>query len=519
MSSSPVDIDTHDRLKPGQLPDWGKADLPAPLPYSFRNVMRTIGPGAILLAASIGGGEWLAGPAATVKFGLGILWIATVSIFLQLLFNLEVIRYTLYTGEPIITGIMRLKPGTRFWGGLYTFLTIAQLGAPALASAAATVLMAGYLGAIPGVEQQLSKDIIAVLIILGTATLLMFGGTIERMLERISWAMIAYIFSFLFVVNIFMIPFENTKATFRGFFQFGYIPDTMDLMLLVTFAATAGSGGIGNLTISNWIRDKGFGMGGTVGGIPSAFGGEHAMTSHIGNVFPITEENLSRWKIWWKYVVVDQVWLWGLGCFVGMFLNVNLASAIMPEGSTMDGLGAGAYQAKFLAEKYWSGLWYLGLLNGFWILFSTHLGNTDVLVRTMTDTLWVASRRVRNWKTGRIQTIYYSLLGICTGRGLFVFRLGTAMDLFQVLGVIANFILTLAAIQVYRINTRLLPPELRPNWFRRGGLIACAAFYGLFCLAIVGNLTGVNDYVKHWLPSSTAQSLNTSPENDTTIDK
>ncbi|MEX0726355.1 MAG: Nramp family divalent metal transporter [Planctomycetaceae bacterium] len=484
MSSTPVDIDAHEHLKPGRLPDWGKAELPEPLPYSFRNVMRTIGPGAILLAASIGGGEWLAGPAATVKFGLGILWIATVSIFLQLIFNLEVIRYTLYTGEPIVTGIMRLKPGSRFWGGLYTILTIAQLGAPALASAAATVLMAGYLGAIPAADQQYIVHIVAAVIILGTATLLLFGGTIERMLERISWAMIAYIFIFLIAVNIRFIPAAHSWETFQGFFQFGYLPDTVDLLLLGTFAATAGSGGIGNLTISNWIRDKGFGMGGTVGTIPSAFGGEHVKLSHIGNVFPITSENLRRWKTWNRYVVADQVWLWGLGCFVGMYLNVNLATEIMPAGSKMDGLGAGAYQAKFLADNYWSGLWYLGLLNGFWILFSTHLGNTDILVRTMTDTLWVASRRVRNWKSGRIQTVYYGLLGICTVWGLLVFRSGSAMDLFKILGTIAGFILTLAAVQVYRVNTRLLPPELQPGWFRRLGLITCALFYGTFTVAV-----------------------------------
>jgi hypothetical protein len=74
------------------LPAWGVAELPEPLPYSLRNVFRTIGPGAILLAASVGGGEWLAGPAIAVQHGVGILWIATIGILLQLLFNLEAIR-------------------------------------------------------------------------------------------------------------------------------------------------------------------------------------------------------------------------------------------------------------------------------------------------------------------------------------------------------------------------------------------------------------------------------------------
>ncbi len=48
----------------GQLPEWEEADLPAPPALNFRNKLRMAGPGAILLAASIGGGEWLVGPAA-----------------------------------------------------------------------------------------------------------------------------------------------------------------------------------------------------------------------------------------------------------------------------------------------------------------------------------------------------------------------------------------------------------------------------------------------------------------------
>ena len=69
----------------GNLPPWEKDELPAPPPFSFRNLTRTIGPGAILLAGSIGMGEWVAGPTIAVKYGVDILWIATIAIALQLL--------------------------------------------------------------------------------------------------------------------------------------------------------------------------------------------------------------------------------------------------------------------------------------------------------------------------------------------------------------------------------------------------------------------------------------------------
>lgn len=250
----------------------GRDDLPEPLPYSLRNVFRTIGPGAILLAGSIGGGEWLVGPAIGVQYGVGLLWIATLAIVLQLLFNLEAIRYTLYTGEPIITGIMRLRPESRFWATGYIILTGAQLGIPALARGCAAILFASIVVRMPVDSDFGNLTLVSYGVIAVTVMILLFGGTIERMLEVVSWIMIAYIYVFLLSVNIFFVPLENWIATFSGFFQFRFIPRGVDIALLGALAASAASGGIGNLVITNWVRDKGFGMGGKVGAIPSAVG-------------------------------------------------------------------------------------------------------------------------------------------------------------------------------------------------------------------------------------------------------
>src|SRR5688500_15404318 len=117
----------------GSMDYWAVDELPAPPPFGFRNMMRVIGPGAIMAATSIGGGEWLVGPAAAVKYSSSIFLIATGAIFLQVIFNLEAIRYTLYTGEPIYGGIMRLKPGPKFWAAFYKVIGFFQLGWPALA--------------------------------------------------------------------------------------------------------------------------------------------------------------------------------------------------------------------------------------------------------------------------------------------------------------------------------------------------------------------------------------------------
>ena len=478
-------------LDAGCLAPWQRADLPEPLPYSLKNALRTIGPGAILLAGAIGGGEWIVGPLMAVEHGRGILWIATVAILLQSLFNLEAVRYTLYTGEPILTGIMRLRPGAWAWGPFYILLAIAQLGGPALAGACAAVVFSALSGRLPlDSDGGLIRALTLVVVLVGVLMLLS-GRSVEKVLERLSWVMVVFIFSFLLIVNILFVPAADWGETLSGFTRFGYWPEKMDLLLLSVFAATAGSGGFGNLVISNWFRDKGFGMGGRVGGIGGVLAsGEKLQLAPIGKVFPVTSANLRRWGVWWNYALVDQALLWGVGCMVGMFLNVNLATRIIPSNEQLSGYAAGAYQAHYMAEQLWWGFWALALLNGFWILFSTHLANTDCLSRTVCDLLWTGFPGVQRWGASQL---YAALLVVFTLWGFLAVNFGDVRRLFEILGVVASVVMAIGALQILRVNTRFLPREIRPPRWRQLGLVLCSLFYGLIAGALVW------DQVSAWL--------------------
>jgi hypothetical protein len=467
----------------GALPRWAVADLPAPPPFGARNLFKVIGPGAVMAATSIGGGEWLVGPAAAVKYSSSIFLIATVAIVLQILFNLEAIRYTLYTGEPIYGGIMRLKPGAKFWAAFYTVIGFFQLGWPALAGSASATLFGAWMGRMPGAPDQPVQAWIATGLIAFVVLILSFGGTIERMLEYFAWTMLGVVFLFLVTVNLAFVPMSHWWLTFTGFFKFTGLPQPIDWSLIGALAATAGSGGIGNLTVTNWIRDKGFGMGALVGAIPSAVGGVEIKLSHVGTVFPATEQNLRRWREWLRYVHADQLWVWGLFCFFGMYLNVNLATAIIPHGTDLQGLAAGAYQAEYL-RKIWPGFWFLTLFNGFWILFKTQLGNTDILVRTITDAVWMSSPRARDWQRG-IRAIYYGILLVFSIWGVIAIRSASPFQMFKLLANMAGIVLLIAGVQIFLVNRRFLPRAVRPPLWREIGLLVCSAFYAFFAFFVV----------------------------------
>jgi len=339
-------------------------------------------------------------------------------------------------------------------------------------------LFAAWMGRMPGAPDKGAQGWITIGVLLVVVLILSFGGTIERMLEYFAWTMLGVVFLFLIAVNVAFVPAAHWWKTFVGFFKFSGLPHPIDWSLIGAFAATAGSGGMGNLTVTNWVRDKGFGMGKLVGAIPSAVGGHQIALSHVGKVFRAEGESLGRWRDWLRYVHLDQIWIWGLFCFLGMYFNVNLATAIVPAGTDLQGLGAGTYQAQYL-RQIWPGFWFLTLFNGFWILFKTQLGNTDILVRTITDALWMSSSRAREWKMG-IRSIYYGILLVFSIWGVIVIRSASPFQLFKILANMAGIVLMIAGVQIFLVNRRFLPRVLRAPLWREIGLLACSAFYAFF---------------------------------------
>jgi hypothetical protein len=291
--------------------------------------------------------------------------------------------------------------------------------------------------------------------------------------------MIIFIFGFLLWVNFTFVPLKDWSSTLTGFFSFGAIPEKVDFVMLAVFAALAGSGGIGNLAIANWFRDKGFGMASKAGNMGGVWSTEQTLAP-VGSVFPITVENLKRWRDWWRYAIIDQSGLWMLGCIVGMFLMVNLASSLFQPGMQVTGVAAGVFQAAEM-RKLWEGFWILGLMNGFWILFSTTLTNVDVLARVVADMAWAGGAVPKKMPVGRLYGLL--LLGF-TVIACFGAFLGDAKLLLMILGATAAPITAFSALQILRLNTTLLPLELRPPLWRKIALVLCALFYGFISFAM-----------------------------------
>ena len=350
--------------------------MPAPPAFTRRNVLRTIGPGIIGLGAAIGSGEWLLGPSVIVAYGPTLLWITTVAVLLQVLLNLEMARYTIYTGEPIITGYMRTWPGPGFWGCIYGALSVLQYGWPGWALASATATAALLLGRMP-TEADAGLVVRLGYLTFGACFLItMLGKKVERTLEVAMWLMVGLVGAYLLLIDVTTVSWGTWSSVLTGFATVGRLPDDVDWALIGAFAAYSGMGGIGNAFLTNWMRDKGYGMGATVGYIPAALG-DRVTLSPQGNVFDVDDDSLESWRNWWKFLNVDQWGVFGLGSLVGMALMILLTLEYVAAGSSIDDWAVANLQASGIAAVHGPIFWYLTLIAGVWVLFSTQLALVD----------------------------------------------------------------------------------------------------------------------------------------------
>jgi hypothetical protein len=469
------------------LDPWRIAELPhAPRPQGF-GWFSAVGPGVIVLGASIGSGEFLLGPAAFVKYGLSMLWIVGVAALLQTLMNVEVMRYTLATGEPVITGFMRTRPHSTFWAWFYSLLYFLQMGWPGWAGSAAGAVFFLWAKRLPGAAEAGTVYTIGAGLFVLCALVLTFGRRIERTLEYLNWIMIALIIGGLGTLALMFVPWSTWFAAVVGFAgfdmrtgSFQFVPEGADYFLLGAFAAYSGGGGVANLTLSNWARDKGYGMSSIVGFIPAAVGGKKVSLAHTGCTFEPNLDALQRWKGWWRIIRVDQWGVYFTGAILGMALPALLYVTFVTAGSDIRGLGIAAALAQAVATQ--KGAMFGGAIAvlGVWILFKAQLDILDGMTRAITDILWTGSARIRSWRGGDVRVVYYAVLAVITGWGIIALRLTQPIILLALSANMAGIVFIISSLHLLYVNTRLLPVELRPPMWRRVALVALSLFYGFF---------------------------------------
>ncbi len=217
----------------GYLPAWQIGDLPEPPRPGWKLWVGLIGPGIVLAGTSIGSGEWLFGPAVTAQYGAALLWLALISILLQGFCNLTMMRYTVYSGEPIIVGGLRTWPGPRFWMACWAVfdhrlgLALQRLerrGAPGRRYPRAACRR-------PTPIDALVKALGFAIFLLAFVPLV-FGGTVYRMLEKIMTAKLVLVLGYLSLIAVTLVSWPVIRDVCTGFFRVGTVPLRAETIIL-----------------------------------------------------------------------------------------------------------------------------------------------------------------------------------------------------------------------------------------------------------------------------------------------
>ena len=471
------------------LDPWVAAELPVPPLPKGVEWLKIVGPGVIVLGLSIGGGEFLLGPTAFVRYGLSLLWITLVSVFFQTVFNTELMRYTLATGEPVFTGFMRTRPSRMFWACFYVAMYFLQTGWPYAAGLSAGAIFFLATGRIAVAADAGTVYMLGVGTFFACVLLLLLGRRVERTLELLNWVMVVCILGGFLGLALYFAPASTWWAAISGLVGFNtasgtfdFLPGETDFQLLAALAGYSGAGGMVNITLASWARDKGYGMGERVGYIPAAIGGHRVKLAHTGYIFTPDRDNMRRWSGWWRIVSADQWGVFFSGAMLGMLLPAVLYVTLLPRGTNIQGLGVSAALASSVASRSGALLGGVVAVLGVWILFKTQLDLIESMVRSFTDILWTGSRRVRDWSRGDVRVVYYGALAVICLWGIFALRLAQPIILLLLAANVASVVFTIASLHLLYVNTRLLPRELHPPLWRRATLVAMSAFYGLFAV-------------------------------------
>jgi hypothetical protein len=445
---------------------------------------RLIGPSVILIGVGIASGEYILYPFIASQAGLVFLWAAVVGILVQFFINMEIERYTLATGETALGGFMRMwKP----WGGILAAGAILATVWPGWATAAATITTFAVGGGNP--------NTIAIVGLLAIGAALTASPVVYQTVEKLQFIKVGAVLVFLVVALFAVITADGYRDTSEIVTSFGTFPSEIPIAILVGALAASGAGGANNLVQSNWIRDKGFGMGKYVPRIVSPITGqEEAAPDSERLAFPQDEENLGRWRTWWKRANTEQLVSFALigGLAIILFSLIAYSTVYqnpdLPDSSGFDFI---ALEADVIDDVV--GTWFgtLFLAVGAISLFAAALGIVDYVARLVADVIHVGYTRDRGVSESKL---YFGVVWtmVVVGSAILLAGFDQPLVLVTISTVLGGAIMFVYTCLLLVTNRRYLPEAIKLRGYRAAILVFSVAMLGttttIVAIDQVGNL-------------------------------
>jgi hypothetical protein len=451
----------------GKLESFKKGDLPAPVQPKK---MLLSGLSVLILATGLGSGEFIIFPTLTLKYGFAILWAAWVGLLTQYLINMEISRYTLVSGETILTGFTRLwKP----WAWIFLACNILPWMWPGWATGGAQC--ASYI-----IPANITGLAIGGLVFIGLA--LSLGPVIHKTTMIIQTLLVISILVFMITIAIFLFNLDTIIQMVKGSLRIGYIPQNIELSLFLTALAFAGAGGTLNIAQSEYIREKGYGMGRYIGRLCSPITGKKEPVASTGYYFECNEDNMNRWKIWWKSVSLEHFVTFFILGTLSIFLLSFIAYSTVYGTDVGSGLTFIYNMGEVLGKRFGSFVKIIFYMMGAAILFTTELGILDATSRISSDIIQT-NTKIRFSKS--VLYLFFLWFEIILGIIILTCGVREPVMLLKIAGSLNGFVMALYSILLLYSNSgRILGRSIAMRGFAFAGMCWAVGLYGYFSLAL-----------------------------------
>ncbi len=434
---------------------------------------KSFGVGVVVMGLAIGTGELIMWPHLVVKYGLGVLWGAFLGILFQYFINKEVARLLVYSGESFFVTTIRLFP---YFGLLWISLALFLYIWPGWAGAIGTALAELF-----GWGSHIFWARVSLVLVL----LLTFSGKIAyQILEKSLKIIVPVFFGLLVIISFLNLSTELVWKGIKGVISFGYLPKNIDLGMFLGAVVFAGAGGLLNLAVSLWYRDKGFGMASYMPKIENPITGKPGTLPSKGYKFSLSPQNLRSWKKWMTLVQIDQgIIFLGLGFLTLFLLALNSFAVLSPLGKVPEGLQVAVVQAEIFGQR-WGKIGYnLFLAMSALMLFSVMWALIDAVVRIVSDNIYMLSRTqpfssfLLPLRKLSLSWLYYFTVLIFVLFAFLLLPLKTPLLFLRFASILGGAVMGFYVPLILLINNLSLPSSLRPSLLTTFFLLFSSLFY------------------------------------------
>jgi hypothetical protein len=252
--------------------------------------------------------------------------------------------------------------------------------------------------------------------------------------------------------------------------------EALGFATLLGALAFGGAGGGENLVQASRIRDNGFGMGAYVPRLVSPITGEPEAAPSTGYAFEPAPANLSRWRGWWKFANLEQIFTFVLITFLTILFTSLLAySTVFGREGLANNISFIETEGDVLAERVGSWFKFFFWIIGSFSLFAAALDIVDYTSRLAADVLKTSYAR-----DASDSKIYAGLVWGLVAVGIIVLLVGfdQPIVLLVIAAVVGGFMMFIHSGLLILINRKTLPAAIRIRGVRLAMLVWAVLLFG-----------------------------------------